>query len=168
MAHHIEEKIRTNISARKVWEVLADFGNVDKWHFSVKKSPMMDGKPFGLGAKRTCRFYNGTSVVEEIIEYREGNNFVVEITEFSMPLKSIIAGTKVEAIDGNSCDITIDMDFVVKGGPLGWVMGIVIVKPTMKRLTKKLLTGLAYHAATKKIVGDKLPSQQELSSVFSR
>ena len=42
-----------------------------------------------------------------------------------MPFKSLFAGTKVEAIDENTCDITIDMNFVIKGGPLGWLMVIV-------------------------------------------
>ena len=107
-------------------------------------------------------------MVEEIIEYQDEKSFRVEITEFSMPFKSLFAGTKVEAIDENTCDITIDMDFVVKGGPLGWLMGIIMIKPKMKGLTIKMLNGMAYHAATEKLVGKKLPSQEDLSLAFSR
>ncbi len=88
-------------------------------------------------------------------------------SEFSMPLKSMIAGTKVTVVDENSCDITIDMNFVVKGGLLGRLMGLVLVKPMMKSVTKKLLNGLAYHAATEKLVANKLPSQQALSAAFN-
>lgn len=168
MAHRIEVTKRFNVPAEKVWAVLADWGHVDKWHFSVENSPVMNEKAFGLGAKRTCNFYDGTSVVEEIIEYQEGKSFIVAISEFSMPLKSMIAGTKVTVIDENSCDITIDMNFVVKGGPLGWLMGLILVKPMMKNVTKKLLNGLAYHAATEKLVTDKLPSSQALSAAFNR
>jgi len=85
-----------------------------------------------------------------------------------MPLKSLLAGVKVEAVDANTCDITIDMDFVVKGGPLGWVMGVVMMKPMMKGLTKKMLKGMAYHAATGKLIGKELPSQQDLSLALGR
>jgi len=42
----------------------------------------MGGKTFGLGAKRTCYFYDGSSVVEEITEYKEGESFIVEISKF--------------------------------------------------------------------------------------
>lgn len=168
MAHHIEVTKRFNVPAKKVWAVLADWGHVDKWHFSVEKSPIMDGKTFGPGAKRTCNFYDGSSVVEEIIEYKEGESFTVVISEFSMPLKTMTAGTTVKTIDDNTCDITIDMDFVVKGGPLGWLMAIIMVKPMMKNITKKLLNGLAYHAATEKLVANKLPPPQELASAFNR
>jgi len=41
-----------------------------------------------------------------------------------------------------------------------------MMKPMMKIITKKLLNGLAYHAASGKLVGNKLPSQEELSLVF--
>lgn len=166
MSHHIEVTKRFNVPAEKVWQALADWGNVDKWHFSVATSPIIDDKTFGLGAKRTCNFYDGSSVVEEIVEYKEGESFIVEISEFSMPLKTLMAGTRVKAIDKNTCDITIDMDFFVKGGSIGRLMGAVLVKPMMKGVTKKLLDGLAYHAATDKLIGKKMPSQQELSSVF--
>lgn len=167
MAHHIEEKMRFNVSAEKVWDVLVDFTSAERWHFAVEKSPLLVGSPAGLGAKRKCNFYDGTSVVEEITEYTEGKAYTVEITEFSMPLKSITAGNIIEVVDANTCDITIHMDFVVKGGPLGWLMGVFLIKPTMKRLTKKMLTGLAYHAATEKLVGEKLPSPEDLSLAFS-
>jgi len=45
-------------------------------------------------------------------------------------------------------------------------MGIIIIKPMMKSITKKLLNGLAYHATTEKLVANKLPSQQELSAAL--
>jgi len=83
-----------------------------------------------------------------------------------MPLKSLVAGTKVEVIEGNTCNITIDINSVVKGGVFGWLMGVLLMKPMMKWITKKLLNGLAYHAASGKLVGNKLPSQQEFSTVF--
>lgn len=127
----------------------------------------MGDKTFGHGAKRKCNFYDGTSVVEEIIDFKDGESFVVEITEFSMPLKSLDAEITVKAISETSCEITIAMDFVVKGGPLGSLMGIIFVKLMMKKLTRKLLNGLAYYAATEKLVGSKLPSEQELSLAFS-
>ena len=165
MTHHIAVTKRFNVSANKVWAVLADFENVANWHFSVDNSPLHNDQAFGLGSKRTCNFYDGTSVVEEIIEYQEGQSFIVNITDMSMPLKSLVAGTKVTAINSNLCEVTIDMNFVVKFGPLGWIMGMVMMKPMMKGLTTKLLNGLAYHAATQKIIGNKLPDRAQLTPI---
>lgn len=166
MAHHIEEKMRFNVSAEKVWQVLADFGGAQNWYFAVEKSPLLAGASSGLGAKRMCNFYDGTSVVEEIVKYKEGEGYSVKITEFSMPMKSIFAGNKVEAIDEKSCEISIHMDFVVKGGPLGWLMGAFVIKPVMKGLTKKMMKGIAYHAATGKVIGNELPSKEQLALAF--
>jgi hypothetical protein len=56
-------------------------------------------------------------------------------------------------------------DFVVKGGPLGWLMGQFIMRPVMKGVFKKVMSGMAYYAKTGKLVGEKLPSNEELAPI---
>lgn len=163
MAHHVENKMRVNVPANKVWEVLEDFSSVEKYAFSVDKSPLLEGKSSGLGTKRKCDFYDGTSVVEEIIGYQKGKGFKVELSEYSMPVKSLVAGMKVEEVDAKTSDISMEMDFVVKGGPFGWLMGFFMMRPMLRGVAKKVLTGLAYHSATGKIIGKSLPSKEDLS-----
>ena len=167
MAHHVEHKIRANTSAQRVWEVLKDFGSIERSSTSVKRSPILEAIRSGVGTKRKCYFYDGKSVVEEIKEYEEGRRFKMVISEFSMPLKSMFAELKVEEVGENICDISMSMDFVVKGGPLGWLMGFLIMRPVMKiKVLRNELIGLAYHAATGKVVGDKLPPKAELDGLF--
>lgn len=167
MVQHVEYTMRVNIPAKKVWEVLEDFSSIERFSPAVKKSPIMEGKASGLGAKRHCEFYDGTSVVEEIIDYEEGKGFQVELTEYSMPLKSLTAKMKVEKVNASVSDISMSMDFVVKGGPFGWLMGFMMMRPMMKGVIKKILTGLAYHSATKKIVGQELPPPDSFSLALS-
>ena len=163
MAHHVENTVRFNVPAKKVWEVLNDFGGIEKFSPTVESSPIVNGKDSGLGAKRHCTFYDGSSVVEEIVEYQEGQSITIALSEYSMPLKSAIANMKVASVDANTSDLTMSMDFVVKGGPFGWLMGFFMMRSMMKGIFKKVLYGLAYHSATGKTVGNKLPSEQELS-----
>lgn len=167
MAQRVEVKMRVNFPAKKVWEVLGDFSSIERFSPNVKKSPILGEKSSGLGTKRKCDFYDGTSVIEEIIDYQDGKSFKVELTEFSMPLKSLYAEMKVEGVDANASDISMSMDFVVKGGPFGWLMGFFMIRPMMKGIIKKVLTGLAYNSATGKLVGEKLPSKEELSLALS-
>ena len=167
MAQHVEHKMRVNIPAKKVWEVLDDFSSIARFSVAVEKSPLLEGKRSGVGTKRKCDFYDGSSVIEEIIDYQEGKGIQIELSEYSMPLKSLHAEMKVEAIDGTTSDIFMSMDFVVKGGPLGWVMGFFMMRPMMKGVIKKTLTGLAYHSATGKLVGKELPSPDTLSVALS-
>jgi len=167
MAHHVEHKMRVNIPAPKVWEVLRDFSSIERFSVNVEKSPLLDGVSAGLGTKRKCDFYDKTSVIEEIIEFDEGKGFRVRLTEYSMPLKSLHASMKVEAVDANSSDIYMSMDYVVKGGPFGWLMGFFMMRPMMKRIIKGVVTGLAYHSSTGNTVGNKMPSKEELTAAFS-
>lgn len=119
-----------------------------------------------LGAKRLCTFNDGSSLVEEIIDYQEGQGFKMEFSEYSLPLKCMLAEMKVTAIDEHSSEIYMSADFVVKAGVLGWLMGHVIMRPVMKSVFKKLMTGLAYHCVTGKRVGEKLTHNEELAKII--
>ncbi len=90
----------------------------------------------------------------------------MELSEFSLPLKSMQAEMRVKEIDANSSELYMSSDFVVKGGPFGWLMGHFIMRPVMKGVFKKLLTGLAYHCETGKLVGEKLPPKEEMGNVI--
>ena len=165
MAQHVENTSRFNVPAKKVWEALNDFSAVEKFSIAIESSPLTNGQNSGIGAKRSCNFYDGTKIVEEIIELKEGESLTVVLTDHTMPLKSAIATMKVVPVDATTSDITIAMDYVVKGGPLGWLLGFFMMAPFMKSVFKKTSQGLAYYSATGKSVGNELPSKQALSLV---
>ncbi|WP_419905899.1 SRPBCC family protein [Kiloniella sp.] len=167
MGLHVETTVRINSTAEKVWEILDDFGGVKKFSFGLEKSPIIGEKSTGLGAKRLCVFHDKTSVQEEIIEYEENKSFKVVLTEFSMPMKTMFAGFQVEKLNEKSCKVTMYMDFVVKFGPLGALMGLVAMRPVMKSVQKKMLSGLAYYALTGKTIGSVLPKKEELAQALA-
>jgi len=166
MAHHTENSIKVNVSAEKIWQVLQDFSSVERFATTIQSSPIVGDITSGLGAKRLCTFNDGSSLVEEIIEYQEGQGFKMVLSEHSLPLKSMYAEMKVTAIDENSSEIFMSADFVVKAGPLGWLLGQLIMRPVMKGVFKKLMTGLAYHCVTGKLVAEKLPENEELATLI--
>lgn len=166
MSHHTEKAIKVNIPAAKIWQVLGDFSSVEKFATTIKSSPIVNGINSGMGAKRLCTFNDGSSLVEEIIDFQEGQGYKMELSEFSLPLKSMQAEMRVKEIDANSSEIYMSADFVVKAGPLGWLLGYLIMRPVMKGVFKKLLSGLAYHCVTGKSVGGKLPANQELAKII--
>ena len=166
MSHHSENTIKVNVPSEKVWQILEDFSSVEKFAITIKSSPIISDINSGLGAKRLCTFNDGSSLVEEIIEYYPGKGYKMVLSEFSLPLKEMHATMKVTAIDENSCEIYMSADFVVKAGPLGWLMGQFIMKPFMKSVFKKLMTGLAYHSDTGENIGEKLPNNNNLTKIL--
>ena len=162
MAIHVEHTMRIMLPADKVWAVLEDFGSIERFQDKVSKSPVLPGVPSGLGARRRCEFYDNTSMVEEIIEFHQGQGYRFELSEYSLPLKCMIAEMNVVKIDQENCNISMSMDFIVKGGPVGWLAGQILMRPMMKNMIKKTLIGLAYHSATGNTVSNELPSKREL------
>ena len=76
MAHHCEKTLKVNVPAEKVWKVLDDYNNIEKFAMTIKSSASANEISSGLGAKRTCTFNDGSSLVEEIIEYQEGQGAI--------------------------------------------------------------------------------------------
>ncbi|MCD4657807.1 MAG: SRPBCC family protein [Planctomycetes bacterium] len=165
MTHHTEKTIKVNVPAEKIWQVLADFSSVERFAVTIKTSPIVNDVKSGLGAKRKCTFNNGSSLVEEIIDFREGQGFKMVLSDYSLPLKSMHSEMGIRKIDENISEIYMSTDFVVKGGPLGRLMGHFLMRPAMKGVFKKLLSGLAYHCVTGKLVGEKLPPNEELAKI---
>lgn len=167
MTQYVERSLEVNVPAARVWTVLNDFSSIEHFSPTVKHSPVKGSKQSGLGAQRVCEFHDGTSAVEEIIDYREGESLKVELTDHPMPFKKFYAVMKVKPVTDTTSIVTMAMEFDVKFGPLGWLLANIAMKPMMKKVLKKILTGLAYHSATGKSVGKDLPGKAELSAIFN-
>lgn len=166
MTQHINEEMRVNLPAGKVWAVLDDFGGIERYAPTIKRSPILTEKATGLGAKRRCEFYSGGSLREEIVDYRDGQSMTLELSEHGMPVKSMVSTIKVARVDAETSDVSMSLDYVMKGGPLGSILGSLLLRPMMKGAFKKVMTGWVYHAATGTAVDDKIPQIQDLSLVI--
>ena len=141
------------VDSATIWAALADFQGVHKFHPIVDTVDQLTAHDRGLGAGRRCNFYDGTSVVEKVTDIEDGRRVTVELSEFSMPLKSATASMVVTPRGVGSTDVTIEMDFIVKGGPLGAIMGAIMMRPMMKKMFGKVLAGLEHHVSTGEWVG---------------
>ena len=147
MTHHVSQSIKATVSADKVWKVMDDFGGIQKYAPTIKESSIVGDKQTGLGAKRKVTFeHDGSSLVEEITQYDEGNGYKMQVSGVSSPLKSMNAEMWVESIDAGSSEIFMSVSFETKMGPLGWVMGKVLMTPIMNGAVKKVLAGLSDYA----------------------
>ena len=167
MAHHVETTLRVNAPAEKVWETLRDFSSIERFSSKVESSPIVGEVAFGLGTKRICTFYDKSTVVEEIVGYAEGQSLDIELSEFSMPLESLRAQMKVTPVDDARSDVSFAMDFVVKYGPIGWLMGAVMMKPMMRGVTRDVTRGLAFHVVTGDTIGSEMPPSAAIAAAVA-
>jgi Polyketide cyclase / dehydrase and lipid transport len=166
MKHEVEKTLRVNVPADKIWEVLGDFSSVEQYASTIKSSPIVGDIKSGLGARRLNTFLDGTSLIEEITDYHEGKGFKMKLSEYSFPLKYMNSEVGVKSIDEKSCELSMSTDFVVKAGPLGWLMGYFMVRPMMKGVFEKQMSCLAYHSMTGKRIDEELPSSDELAKIM--
>jgi len=138
------------ISPREaVWNNLKDFASVQNYHPTVTSSTRLNDKVTGIGAERSCTFNDGNTILERIIDYYEGDHYVVDIFDMGkMPLKSAqaIVGIRM-GVDGLA-ELFMSMEFKAKFGPLGWVMERMMMAKMFKRLMLSILNGLNAYSKT--------------------
>jgi hypothetical protein len=78
----ITRKVYINASKQKVWEALADFGNVQALSPNIQKFHLTSKQKNGVGAQRHCDFVAmGAQVEERIVGWKEGESLKIDIYE---------------------------------------------------------------------------------------
>lgn len=137
----------------EVWDVLDDFGGVARWHYNAASSSLLSPNNQGLGATRKVQMNNGTEVVERVVAYEEGVCTRAEVIEHDLPLHSAFLTFRLQERSKSSTDVTIEMEFEMKFGPLGWLMDKLVMAPSMRRSHKQVLDGLERHIETGRVIG---------------
>ncbi len=154
---HFSTQIRINATTEKVWEVLADFGGIYRWNPGVRHSYSTSEINQGLLATRRCELLKGDDYLDEqILEWRDGESFKVEISETNLPFHRSVVEFSIEA-DGNGTLVTVAPDYALKYGLLGRLLNQIVVRRKFKKGMEDLLTGLKYHIETGEVVGDRVP-----------
>ncbi len=124
-----------------VWSALADFQAVGNFHPYITSVDLNTKHNGGLGSKRTCYFKDGTQISEEIVDWREGESYTILASNYSFPLKSMHASMGVKVVDGKS-EAFMKMEYVPKFGPLGKLMGMLLMNRMMAKRMDDILMGL--------------------------
>lgn len=141
-------------TADEVWRLLDNFGAVSTYHPAVDSSRLLSSKATGEGARRVCNFYDGTSLKETIFRYDEGRGYSFELSDFALPLKRAISHFDVQPLSSERSALEITVEFRPKFGPLGWLMGRLMIGPTLRRALQGLAQGIDDHLRTGRHVGE--------------
>ncbi|NND04574.1 MAG: SRPBCC family protein [Acidimicrobiia bacterium] len=95
----------------KVWEVLHDFGDIQRWNPGVKTSALTSEGPVSEGATRSCGFAPFGSVNERVTAHQEHQRLTVHIYEaFKLPISSAVADFNIAA-DGDGTDLALHYSY---------------------------------------------------------
>lgn len=76
---HISHQITINAPKERVWEILADLGEVKRYHPGLTDSYYNSGEKRGVGASRHCDLKPFGSIDERVIEWNDGESYTLEI-----------------------------------------------------------------------------------------
>ena len=142
MIHH--ERSRTiDAAPDAVWAVLSRYMHIDEFAPQITSVDALTDGEAGLGSKRRNHFANGTSVVEEVTDWKPGSGYAVRLSDMAaMPLQEAGSEIRISPTGGKS-KVTWTFDYRVKYGPLGWLMGQTMMKIMMGKIIDANLQGLA-------------------------
>lgn len=137
-------------SKEKVWEVIADFGNIYLFNPTIAKSYLTSDKTSGLGTTRQCNFEGiNAHIKERIVSYKEGESMRVEIYDGkgAPPFKTAFGSFFLQEEDGGTLVKGI-FEYELKFGPIGILMDALMVKPKFSGAWDGVLAGLKKHVET--------------------
>lgn len=127
-----------------VWEVLGQFMHIDAFAPLVKSVDALTDGEDQVGSKRRCNFDDGNSVVEEVTEWEAGRGYRVRLSETDpMPLEEAYAELRIKPQGSAQTLVEWSMDYRVKYGPFGWLLGQTMMKVMMSKILDGNLKGLA-------------------------
>ena len=139
---HFERSREIDATPDAVWAVLGRFMHVDEFAPQIASVDALTTGEDGLGSKRRNHFANGTSLVEEVTEWKPGEGFTVELSDMAaMPLHEASSQVRIIPTGGRS-KVAWTFDYRVKYGPLGWLMGQTMMKMMMGKIIDGNLKGL--------------------------
>ncbi|NKB54618.1 MAG: SRPBCC family protein [Rhizobiaceae bacterium] len=148
MIHH-ERNLEIDATQDEVWAVICRYMHIDEFAPFVTSVDALTEGEVGLGSLRRCHFDNGSSLDEEVVEWQPNRGFRVRLTDLDpMPLNEAFAGISVEPLGDNRSNVTWSMDYQVKYGPFGWLLGQTVMRVMMGRVLMANLKGLAEKAVS--------------------
>ncbi|WP_299946788.1 SRPBCC family protein [uncultured Ruegeria sp.] len=143
MIHH-ERSLDINATPKDIWAILSRFMHIDEFAPQVASVDALTDGATGVGSKRRCHFENGTSLVEEVTAWHDNQGYNVRLSNMpAMPMHEAHAAIAMKALSGYRTRVTWSMDYRMKYGPLGWLMGQSMMKMMMGRVLAENLSALA-------------------------
>ncbi|MDA7657134.1 SRPBCC family protein [Verrucomicrobia bacterium] len=141
---HYERTLDISATPDAIWAIIGRFMHIDEFAPLVKSVNALTDGENGIGAKRRCNFDDGSSVVEEVTDWQANRGYQVRLSEMTtMPLHEAYAGISIEPLSNGRSRVKWGMDYRVKYGPFGWLLGHTMMKMMMRKVLDGNLNSLA-------------------------
>lgn len=145
----LHNEITIDAPLEKVWGILADVGELDRYDPTVRKSTVTSVAKSGIGSSRKVDMKDGTHWFEEKITVCEPNEALAfELTNCNFPIDGLRHSYSFERAGGRTKVAQI-MEYEVKYGFLGRLMDALMLRKQTDAGVKKFFSGLKEYAESK-------------------
>ena len=146
-----ESQIIIDAPVEKVWEVLADFGEVYRWAPTVTKAYSTSENSNGRDASRHCDVAGFGSIEETVTEWNDGREFTYSFTGAG-PISGGYSTWSVKP-QGDKTVVYTNIRYGVRFGPIGSLMNAMIIRRKLRQSLAVTLEGLKRHVKTGELIG---------------
>ncbi len=141
--------VEIDAPVERIWEVLADFGNVSVFNPGVTRSHLTSEGGGGVGATRHCDLAAaGASIEERIVEWVEGESYTIEIYDGTRnPFATALATLSLAPIADDRTTASMQIEWRTKGGIVGRLLDGGMRAQNRKAIAG-VLAGLKHHVET--------------------
>lgn len=140
---HQERSLTIDATPAAVWDVLSRYMHIDEFAPRIESVDALTDGQAGVGSKRRNHFANGTSLVEEVTQWKPGTGYTVQLSDMAaMPLREASSEIRITPA-GEKSKVTWTFDYRVKYGAFGWLLGHTMMKMMMGKIIDANLRGLA-------------------------
>jgi len=145
----IKRKVTINAPKEKVWEALADFGNVQTLSPNIVKSVLTSEQKNGIGATRHCDFASmGAQVEERIVGWIEGESIEIDIYgSKNLPMITAMRATFTVSEDRDSTLLTGTFQYGMTNA-LGGLLNSLAMKKMNAKTWVGFIAGIKHHVET--------------------
>ena len=152
----ISGKVTIDAPKQKVWDALADFGNVQAMSPNIIISYLTSDQESGVGTQRHCDFaLMGAEVEERIVDWEEGKRLKIDIYECKkLPMVTAMEAEFILEESGEQTILTGHFHYGMKNA-LGGLLNSILMKKMNAKTWAQFLAGIKHHLETGEMVNKK-------------
>ncbi len=136
----ISRSIDINAPVNDVWQKLAKLDDVQNFVDSVTKSYYNSEQKEGVGAARTCEVKGFGTLVEEIVEWKDGESLTYTVAGMPPMVKHAQSNWRLERKSHFQTTVTVTSSMETRYGVFGAFMERFVMKPRITRLLEDALS----------------------------
>ena len=148
----VSSEVTVHAPPTRVWEVLADFGTIERWSPVVAKSYCTTEQTTGVGAERHCDLYPRGALEERVLESDPETLLGIHV-DAGGPIVSQRSDFRLRP-EGGDTTVTMTIDFELAAEAADRAAA---VTEALQAATDATVAGLRYHVETGELVDDSVP-----------